>query len=87
LILYNWVWTLVLIVLGLFLVLLSIDDNLAATFLGFDVQASFSILGTFLVFSSLVSFYFENQSKRKMFEEVFEKVVGSSNVAKSGLVD
>ena len=87
LILNNWVWTLVFIVLGLVLVLLSKDEYFATTFFGFDVQVSLSTVGTFFVFSSLVSFYFENRSKRKMFEEVFEKVVGSSNVAKSGLVD
>lgn len=74
------------IVLGLILVLLSVDDFFQSQILGFSVPVALSSAGTFLSISALLSFYFENQSKRRMFEEVFEKTVGSTSVFRAGII-
>ncbi|WP_377186330.1 hypothetical protein [Ruegeria meonggei] len=83
----NKLWTAILVILGLLLVILSADEVTKFDFLHFDVSTACSTLGTFLVISAIVSFYFENQSKRRMFEEVFEKVVGSTSVFHSGITE
>ncbi|WP_209546999.1 hypothetical protein [Ruegeria sp. HKCCSP346] len=45
------------------------------------------MIGSFLVVAAIVSFYFENFAKFQMFEEVFERVIGSASAFRAGVFE
>lgn len=80
----NIIFCLLIIMFGLALLLLSTNNW---TFSQFNISSALSMIGSFLVVAAIVSFYFENFAKFQMFEEVFERVIGSASAFRAGVVE
>lgn len=69
---------------GMFFLWLS---NHPMQFNGFDISAALSMFGSFLFIAAVIGFYFENFAKFQMFEDVFQRVVGSSSAFNAGVFE
>lgn len=80
----NIIVTLILIIIGMALIIAS---NTPVNINGIDVDAAISTIGSALVIGSLASFFFENHAKEKLFEQVFEKTLKSTEILRAGIQD